>query len=407
MSRDVKVSLAATCILLGFAVLPGCSPAPPVVEPPPPKVTVQHPEVRELIDYDEYNGWMEAKETVEVRARVRGHIMKIGFEDGQTVKAGQMLFQLDPSSYEADLARAQEQKKIFEAQLVAAVKEEARQKALLPKGASTQSDVEKVEADRLALQAQVESAAQEIKRKEVDLSYTTVTAPIAGRISRAYLTVGNLVNAGGSDPLLTTIVSVDPMQVYFDVDERALQRYMANRRKTRAKDDAGQPEPVTVKEQKMPFFFGLETETGYPHEAVMDFAENKVDSATGTIQLRGEVSNPDGLFIAGSRVRIRVPVSSPYQAALVPDTAVLTDQEKRYLLLVDAQNKNTVVRRDVQPGRLLDDGMRVILGDAVNARDLVIVLGLQRARVNYPVEPVTAEARPVGTPAAGTGEASK
>lgn len=407
MSRDMKVSLAATCLLLGFAVLPGCSPAPAIVEPPPPKVTVQHPEVRELIDYDEYNGWMAAKETVEVRARVRGHIMKIGFEDGQAVKAGQMLFQLDPSSYEADLARAQEQKKIFEAQLVAAAKEEARQKALLPKGASTQSDVEKVEADRLALQAQVESAAQEIKRKEVDLSYTTVTAPIAGRISRAYLTVGNLVNAGGSDPLLTTIVSVDPMQVYFDVDERALQRYMASRRKARAKDDAGQPKVVTVKEQKMPFFFGLETETGYPHEAVMDFAENKVDPTTGTIQLRGEVPNPDGLFIAGSRVRIRVPVSSPYQATLVPDTAVLTDQEKRYLLLVDPQNKNTVVRQDVQLGRLLDDGMRVILGDAVNAQDLVIVLGLQRARVNYPVEPVTAEARPVGTPAAGTGEASK
>ncbi len=403
MSVDVKFWSGATCMLWGFAVLPGCSTAPAVVEPPPPKVTVQHPEVRELVDYDEYNGWMAAKETVEVRARVRGHIMEIGFEDGQFVKEGQMLFQLDPSSFEAELARAQEQKKIYEAQLDREIKEENRQKALLPSGASTKSDVEKAEANRKALQAQVESAAQEIKRREVELSYTTVKAAISGRISRAYLTVGNLVNAGGSDPLLTTIVSVDPMQVYFDIDERALQRYMASNPNRSAKDDAGQPKKVTVKEQQRPFFFGLETETGYPHQAVMDFAENKVDSTTGTIQVRGEVANPEGRFVAGSRVRIRVPVSAPYQARLVSDTAVLTDQEKRYLLVVDKTNNNTVVRRDVQLGRLLDDGMRVILGDGVSPGDFVIVLGLQRARVNYPVEPLDAEARPVSAPQAGAG----
>ena len=259
----------------------------------------------------------------------------------------------------------QEQKKIFEAQLVAAAKEETRQKRCFPRVPAPKATLRRSRPIGWPSRRQVESAAQEIKRKEVDLSYTTVTAPIAGRISRAYLTAGNLVNAGGSDPLLTTIVSVDPMQVYFDVDERALQRYMATRRKARAKDDAGQPKVVTVKEQKMPFFFGLETETGYPHQAVLDFAENKVDPTTGTIQLRGEVPNPDGRFVAGSRVRIRVPVSSPYKATLVPDTAVLTDQEKRYLLVVDPQNKNTAVRRDVPLGRLLDDGMRVILGDAV------------------------------------------
>lgn len=404
MSLDAKFFWAALGTLWGLTAVPGCSTPPPIVEPPPPKVTVQQPEVRELVDYDEYNGWLAAKETVEVRARVRGHIMKIGFEDGQFVKLDQMLFQLDPSSYEAELARAQEQKKIFEAQLVAATKEEARQKALLPKGATSQSDVEKVEADRLALQAQVDSAAQEIKRKEVDLSYTTVKAPIAGRIGRAQLTVGNLVNAGGSDPLLTTIVSVDPMQIYFDIDERALQRYMASKPKVEAKDEAGQPRKVTVKEQRLPFFFGLETEAGYPHRAVMDFAENRVDPTTGTIQVRGEVPNPDGRFVAGSRVRVRVPVSDPYQARLVPDTAVLTDQEKRYLLVVDKTNKNTVVRRDVQLGRLLDDGMRVILGDGVKPDDFVIVLGLQRARVNYPVEPMNAEARPVGPAEAKAGE---
>lgn len=407
MSLDVKVWLAGTFVLCGLAVLPGCSTAPAVVEPPPPKVTVQHPEVRELVDYDEYNGWMAAKETVEVRARVRGHIMEIGFEDGQFIKEGQMLFQLDPSSYEADLARAREQKKIYEAQLDREIKEENRQKALLPSGASTKSDVEKAEANRMSLQAQVESAAQEVKRKEVDLSYTTVKAPIAGRISRAYLTVGNLVNAGGSDPLLTTIVSVDPVQIYFDIDERALQRYMAGRPKAEAKGDASQSPKTTVKEQQLPFFFGLEMETGYPHRALMDFAENKVDAATGTIQVRGEVPNPDGQFVAGSRVRIRVPVSDPYQARLVPDTAVLTDQEKRYLLVVDKTNKNTVVRRDVQLGRLQDDGMRVILGDGVRPDDFVIVLGLQRARVNYPVEPVDAEARPVSEPRAEAGKESK
>src|SRR5262249_40575390 len=155
---------------------------------------------------DDYNGWVAATETVEVRARVRGHIYKVDFTDGQIVKKDQVLFELDPRPFEADVGRAKDQLRGYEGQLVGGREEEARLKDLLSKGGSSQSQVDKAEADALSLAAQVESAKQEIKRQELDLEYSKVTAPISGRVSKAEMTEGNLVNAGGSDPLLTTIV---------------------------------------------------------------------------------------------------------------------------------------------------------------------------------------------------------
>ena len=189
-----------------------------------------------MIDYDQYNGWLDAADTVEVRARVRGHIDKIHFTDGQIVKKGDLLFELDPRPFEAAVQRQRDLKDISQSQLVAAQKEEARLKELLdPRGAS-QSQVEKAEADTLTLQAQIKAADQEIVRAGLDLEYSRITAPLAGRISRAMLSVGNLVNAGGSDPVLTTIVSIDPVYIYFSVDERALQRYQQERRSWRRDD---------------------------------------------------------------------------------------------------------------------------------------------------------------------------
>ena len=204
-----------------------CGPDEVRAAPAPPKVSVAHPEMRSVTDYDNYNGWIDATASVEVRARVRGHIQKVLFTDGEIVKKDQVLFELDPRPFEADVGRAQDQLKIYEAQLVAAQKEEARLKDLLTKGGSSQSQVDKAEADALSLEAQAQAARQEIIRVGLDLEYSKIQAPIAGRISRALLTEGNLVNAGGSDPLLTTIVAVDPVNVYFSVDERAMQRLHA------------------------------------------------------------------------------------------------------------------------------------------------------------------------------------
>jgi RND family efflux transporter MFP subunit len=375
----------------------GCSREPTSAAPKaPPKVTVGHPEEREIVDHDEYNGWLTAPETVDVRARVRGHIDKVHFQDGQIVKKGDPLFTLDPRPFQADVDGAKAQLKVYEAQKVAADKEFVRLRELLGIGGASQSQVEKAEADAGSLDAQIEAAKQQIERNRLDLEYSVITAPIGGRISRALLTEGNLVNAGGSDPLLTTIISVDPMYIYFNVDERALQRYMKMM-------EEGNPElrKKPLRERKAQFRFGLETDPGCPREAILNFAENKVDRATGTIQLRGEVPNPDAMLVAGSRVRIRFPVSLPYKALLLPDTAILTDQDRKYVLVVG--EGSAVRRKDIHPGRLQEDGMRIILpsggkGEELTKEDWVILVGLQRARINYPVEPLDAENKAVAGP---------
>jgi multidrug efflux system membrane fusion protein len=382
-------------ILLGGATVAlaivggGCDKAAARVEPPPPKVTVTHPEARQIVASDDYNGWMDALATVDVRARVRGHIQKIDFKDGEIVKKDQVLFELDPRPFESEVGRAQDQVKVYAAQFVAAQKDEARQKELLKKGGASQSQVDKAEADAQALQAAIDAGNQEIKRKQLDLEYSKVTSPMTGRASRAMMDVGNLVNAGGSDPIMTTIVAIDPIQVYFYVDERSVQRYQ-KARGVRASGD--------LSDAKLKFMFGLETEEGYPHEGVLDFADNRIDKTTGTVQLRGKIENKDGKFAPGSRVRIRVPISDAAPAVLVPDIALLADQDKKYALVLDA--KNVVQRRDVTLGTLLDDGMRIvtpgggITGGALTPEDRIVLLGLQAARINYPVDPVTPTTKP-------------
>ena len=393
----MSFSKAACYILLSAAMLTvnACNSSAPPTAAAPPKVTVAHPMVRDMMDYDEYNGWIDATKVVDVRARVRGHIQKIGFTDGQIVKEGQLLFELDPRPFEANVGRAKDQLRVYQAQMVAAQKEEARLKDLLSKGGSSQSQVDKAEADALSLAAQVESAKQEIKRQELDLEYSKITAAITGKIGRAQLTEGNLVNAGGSDPVLTTIVTVDPVYVYFPIDERSLQRYM----RMRSAEEATTTRSGNLKESQMALQFALETDKGFPHEGVLDFINNQVDRQTGTILVRGAVANPQGVFVTGSRVKIRIPVSNSRTTTLVPDTAILSDQDKKYVLLVD--DKNIVQRRDISPGRLLEDGMRIVLpsekGPAVSPEEWVVVLGIQTARINYPVEPVKPATQPAST----------
>ena len=363
----------------------GCDKPVARAEPPPPKVSVAKPEMRQVVDYDLYNGWVQSVEQVDIRSRVRGHLDKIHFKDGDLVKKGQLIFELDPRPIQADVDREKDQVKVYEAQWTAATKEEARLKELVKKGGASQSQVDSAEAQSKSLEAQIEAAKQEVTRKELDLEYSRITAPIAGRIGRAMLTAGNLINAGGTDPVLATIVSVDPVYVYFDVDERSLQRY--------ADSHGGKSQTAPLRESKIPFVFGLETEEAYPHTGELDFANNRIDSQTGTIQVRGVVPNPAARFVAGSRVRIRVPVSDPHPVLLVPDTAILSDQDKRYVLALN--DKNIVQRRDVVLGKLLDDGSRVVRTGApggLTPDDWIITLGIQMARVNYAVEPIRPDA---------------
>lgn len=372
----------------------GCTDAVAQPQPEPPKVTVAHPETRTLKDFDEYNGWTEASATVDVRARVRGHIDKVHFTDGQFVKKDDLLFELDPRPFQSEIDRAAEQVNIAQAQQEAALKEEERQLGLFEQNATKKSDVDRAVAARKTWDAQIVSAQEEVKRAELEMTYSKVTAPIGGKISRALMTEGNLVNAGGSDPVLTTIVAQDPIYVYFAVDERALLEY---RHKNRPGSEAGANAP-SLKDAQVAFDFRLETDTEFANHGVLDFAENKIDAQTGTIQIRGTAENKEGRYVPGSRVRVRVPVSDDYEAMIVPDEAILSDQDKKYLLCLN--DENVVIRRDVQLGRLLDDGMRVILpgakeGEGVTADDWIITLGIQRARLNYPVTPMDEDGEPI------------
>jgi RND family efflux transporter MFP subunit len=354
------------------------APPPP---PPPPQVTVAPVALAEIVDHGKFTGWLDSARTVEVRSRVRGHLHKVHFQDGQLVPAGALLFELDPRPFEADIARAEAIVVALQAQADATGKEKARQESLLGRGGASQSLVDKLIADVVALGAQVQAQKQEVARLRLEHEYSRITAPIAGRIGRALLTEGNLVNAGGSDPLLATIVSVDPIYLFFTVDERALQQYQ--RRRQADGEGAGARQPIA-------FEFALDTDDGYPRHGVLDFADVKIDPGTGTISLRGTVPNPNGELVPGSRARVRIVLGKPRQSPVVPDRAILADQDRRYVLLVG--DRNVVERRDVRLGNLLEDGRREVHprgagAEALTANDRVIVSGLLRARIGQPVTP--------------------
>ena len=376
--------LGGTLTIAAAVLSAGCGDAPARSEPPPPKVTVAKPEARQIVDADDYNGWISASQMVEVRARVRGHIVKIHFTDGDMVKKDQLLFELDPRPFQQEVDRSTEQVQIYQAQLNVALVDEKRMVELQKTNSASQVEIDTTYAKARSLEAQVEAQKKEVERKKQELDYSRITSPINGRIGRAMMDAGNLVNAGGSDPLLATIVALDPVQVYFPIDERALQRYQKLRPST-------MPRTGVLRDLKLPFQFGLETDEGYPHTGVLDFADNRVDANTGTIVVRGAVSNPEGRFVAGSRVRVRVPLGDQRPVLLIPDTAILADQDRRYVLVVD--DKSVAHRRDIKLGKLLDDGLRIVTS-GLNPEDRLVTLGLQTARINYPVEPVTPTTQP-------------
>jgi RND family efflux transporter MFP subunit len=254
------------------------------------------------------------------------------------------------------------------------------------KGGASTAQVEKAEADALALAAQISATNNEVVTKKLDLEYSRITADLDGRVSKSELSEGNLVNAGGSDPLLTTIVSVDPIQVNFNVDERSMQRYAKS---VGASGKNLSDLLANMKDRKATFTFALDGETEFTHQGELRFGDNRVDISTGTIQVYGIVPNPNGMFVPGSRVRVRLTIGQPFKTFLVPDTAILADQDKRYVLVAD--DKNMVRRRNVILGKITDDGMRAIQpADKLTEGEdpsqwRVIVDNLQRARLNYPV----------------------
>jgi multidrug efflux system membrane fusion protein len=362
------------------AVLSGCDSAPPVAETPPPPVTVSQPLVREVTDSDEYEGRIAARDSVEVRARVRGHLIKVAFEDGKMVKEGDLLVEIDPRPYQATLHAAEAQKASAEAALELAKSEYARTVVLARTGSASREELEVWKAKQAIATADRLKALAAVEQAQLDLDFTKVAAPISGKASRAQVTVGNLVNGSGGETLLTTLVSVDPMYVYFDVDERSLVRYRKDYLKGKPDQDANKP---PIKELKIPVEVAIEGEEGFPQKGVIDFADNRVNASTGTIQVRGVIPNPRGLLDPGMRARVRVAVGDPQERMMIAEQAIGTEQGRKFVYVVNDQD--VVERRDVRPDRVFE-GMQVIEG-ALKPTDWVIINGIQRVRDGIKVQP--------------------
>ncbi len=361
-------------------VVAGCGPgAPPVAETPPPPVTVSQPLEKSLVDEDDYEGRIEPLQKVEVRARVRGHLVKVNFEAGQMVQKDALLYEIDPRTYQASLDAAKAQQTAALAAHKLAKAELNRTRTLVASRAASREELDVWIGKEAVAAADVDKAKAAVDQAQLDLNFTKVKAEAGGKIERTLVDAGNLVNAGGGETLLTTIVSTDPIYVYFNVDERALLRYKASGL-GRVKTD-GPPPPL--KDLQIPVYVGLEGETGYPHKGVIDSADNRVNPNTGTIQVRGVLPNPKRLLDAGMRARVRVPVGEPRQSILVTERGVGTDQGRRFVYVVTDQN--VAERRDVLLGRL-SDGLQVVQ-EGLKPTDWVVVNGIQRVRDGAKVEP--------------------
>ncbi|MGY3620245.1 efflux RND transporter periplasmic adaptor subunit [Bradyrhizobium sp. USDA 10063] len=348
--------------------------------PPPPPVTVAQPVKRTVTDWDEFTGRFEAIEEVQVRARVGGFVNSVEFKDGAIVHAGDLLYIIDPRPFEAVASQAQGQLDDARAKAELAKRELDRGLNLVQTSAVS---VQVVDQRRQALQAAYAAETQAegaLKAAQLNVEFTHVLAPITGRVSRHLVTPGNLVQGADSGAtLLTSIVSLDPIYIYFDVDEATYQRNSRLWFEGRRPSSRDTPNPVQVM---------LTGETKPSHEGKMDFLDNRLDISTATLRSRAIVPNKDLSILPGQFGRVRIIGSSPYEALLIPDTAIATDQSRKIVFVV--KEDNTVEARPVVLGPL-DEGLRVIR-EGLKAEDHVIVDGLQRARVGAKVTPKMAQA---------------
>ena len=376
-------SVAATAVALALAAtmtLTGCgsnAAAQAAAAPPPPQVDVAQVISRQVTEFDEFTGRFEAIQRVEIRPRVSGYISSVNFEEGREVKKGDVLFVIDPRPYEATFKHSKAQLDQARSQAVLAKSERERATKLLQSHAISQEEYDSRVASLEQADANVEAAQAALDSAALDLSFTRVTSPIDGRASRALITLGNLVTAGQTE--LTTLVSLDPIYVRFDGDERAYLKYIniarqAAQAKTKNNEAGTTGSPVLV---------GLANESGYPHEGVMVFVDNELDPTTGTIRGRARLENHDRAFTPGLFARVKLMGSNQYNALLINDSAVGTDQTVRYVLVVGADSK--VEYRPVKLGPIID-GLRVVT-DGLKAGETIVVSGLQRVRPGSPVTP--------------------
>lgn len=352
--------------------------------PPPAPVTVSLPLDREVLEWDEFPGRLESTQMVELRARVSGYIQSVHFREGGIVHhddkdpaKSDLLFTIDPRPFQAELDRTLGEVDRAKAQLALAQTEFKRTQKLVPTAAASELELDQRKAQLSGAQAALAVAEANVKMAQLNVEFTQVRAPITGRISRMYINPGNLVSGGqGDSTLLTTITSLDPMYCYVDADERSVLKYQQLVREKKRPD-------VRSEDQRVPARLSLLNERNFAHVGYIDFVNNRIDPSTGTLQARGVFPNPGGVMTPGMYGRLRVPGSEPYRTLLVPELAVQSDQNSKYVLTVDAENtvRITPVTTGTQFGlfRAISKGLK---GD-----ERVIVNGLLKARPGLKVNP--------------------
>jgi RND family efflux transporter MFP subunit len=364
-------------IIVAVAVHTGCDRRTTAhsTAPPPPTVTVAQPVPHSVLEWDEYTGRLEAVEFVEVRARVSGLVMSVPFREGSIIKQGELLVEIDVRPFQAELDARLAEAAEAAAQVDLATIEFHRIETIPPEARSN-SEMDTAAAELERTKALLAGAEAVVQLARLNVEWCQVTAPISGRVSRRYVTPGNLISGGsGQGTLLTTITSVDPMYCYVDVDERSVLKYWRL---------AKTGERISARHARIPTELQLADEQGFPHRGFVDFVDNRVDPSIGTIRGRGVFANPDGELVPGMFARARIPGSGRYDTMLVPDAAVVADQNARVLLVVN--EKNIIQPRTVKLGALFG-GLRAIAA-GIGPDDRVVINGLMHARPGAVVNPM-------------------
>jgi RND family efflux transporter MFP subunit len=370
----------ALMLIAGLSIGPiGCAQAPSAAPPAPPvSVTVSHPVERYVTDYADFTARIAAVDSVEVRAHVWGYLQRVNFGEGELVPKGHVLFELDPRPYQALLNQAKAKVVQDRAQLAFDEAEYQRNVQLYQRTAVTRSQLDKAAATRDIDLANIEADNAAVATNALNLEYTKITAPVSGRVSRYDVTVGNLIlsgdQGGSGGTLLTTIVSVDPMYAYFDVDELTVQRVRQLVLSGKLKSSHETIVAVSL---------GLAAEEGFPHQGTINFVDNQVNPKTGTLRARGVFPNKDAALSPGFFARLRMPVGPPHHALLVSERALDSDQGQKIVYVVGKDNK--VVTRPVRLGAM-HEGLREV-ADGLRLGERVIVNGLQQIRPGATVDP--------------------
>jgi len=364
--------LLAFILLAGIGCLCGCEQKNEYVPPPPPPVTVMQPEQKDVTDYADFTGTARATESVELRARVKGFLERINFQEGALVKQGELLFVIDPKPFQAALDQARADLQAKQAELARARIEYRRNQRLAAQNAASERQLVETKAAQETGEAAVAAAKAKVEEAELNLGYTHITAPISGMITRSLVDKGNLVGAS-ENTLLATIYKIEPIYAFFNVSEREILEYMEAAQKPEKSSDEG----------SRVVYLGLSNETGYSHKGEINYIDPYVDPDTGTIQVRSVFPNADRRILPGMFVRVRIPIGVSRNALLISERAIGADQSGHFVLTV---NKEDVVeQRQVELGALVD-GMRAVT-KGIDAEAWIIVSGIQRARPGAKVNP--------------------